>query len=56
MKKELCLEKDCNAPVAWVRCTQFSGDHYFCEIHALLETDFLKQDDSYFYWKKIEQG
>lgn len=36
--KSICCDK--NNSVAWVRCTQFAGDHYFCEECAKAEPDF----------------
>jgi len=33
-----CIE--CENEAKWYRCTQFSGDHYYCTKHALLEKDF----------------
>lgn len=48
-----CFE--CEAPAIWVRCTQFAGDHYFCDTCAKKEEDFGKEDDSYFVWEKIPE-
>ena len=31
----------CEIPVAWIRRTQFAGDHFFCDYHATKEEDFL---------------
>ena len=39
----------CDENASWVRCTQFAGDHYFCDLHALQQKDF-GQDDSYAFW------
>ena len=39
----------CNEKAEWVRVTQFAGNHYFCDLHALLEEDFGK-NDSYAFW------
>lgn len=47
-----CIE--CGKPAEWVRCTQFAGDHPYCEEHAKLEKDF-GQDDSYAFWYQIEE-
>ena len=47
----LCLE--CEKPAAWVRHTQFSGDHPYCEEHAHKEKDFGKEDPSYFVWRRV---
>jgi hypothetical protein len=44
MKCDCCEEK-----AQWVRCTQFAGNHYFCDLHALQQEDF-GQDDSYAFW------
>jgi hypothetical protein len=48
---EKCLV--CGAPAEWIRCTQFAGDHPYCEHHARKEDDF-GTDDSYEFWKKLE--
>lgn len=45
-----CLE--CGARAAWIRMTQFAGDHPYCDKHARLEPDF-NQDDSYAFWTRI---
>lgn len=50
--KESCIE--CGKPADWVRCTQFAGDHPFCDEHAKQEKGF-GTDDSYEYWCTIEQ-
>lgn len=47
---EKCLE--CDKPAEWVRCTQFAGDHPYCDDHARQEKDF-GEDDSYAYWVKV---
>jgi hypothetical protein len=44
---------DCPAPATWMRHTQFSGDHPFCEEHAVQQEDFGKSDPSYFFWDKL---
>ncbi|MEK9175411.1 MAG: ASCH domain-containing protein [Patescibacteria group bacterium] len=44
----------CDEPAIWVRKTQFSGDHFFCDADAKVEKDFGQEDPSYFYWIKIE--
>jgi hypothetical protein len=49
-ENEQCLE--CGAPAAWVRCTQFAGNHPYCDHHARLESDF-NENDSYAYWKEL---
>lgn len=50
-----CDETGCGSQADWVRCTQFSGDHFFCENHARLEANFGQRDDSYFYWMEIQE-
>ena len=50
---EKCIE--CDEPAVWVRCTQFAGDHPYCEKHAMEESDFNDKPDSYSYWYKIEE-
>ncbi len=44
---------NCNKIANWVRYTQFSGNHLFCNYHAKIENDFLKCD-SYKYWDKLK--
>lgn len=51
-KKSICCSCLINSP-AWVRCTQFSGDHYYCNSCANKQIDFMKEDPSYFYWRKV---
>lgn len=46
---EKCSDVGCGAAATWMRCTQFAGEHYYCEIHAKAEKDFGKGDDSC-YW------
>jgi hypothetical protein len=53
MKYKECVM--CPKPVVWVRCTQFAGDHPFCEECAKKEEDFGEDDPSYFYWVKVER-
>ena len=48
---EKCIE--CNKPAQWVRCTQFAGEHPYCEEHAQLESDF-NDIDSYLFWKELK--
>jgi hypothetical protein len=43
----------CGEPAVWVRSTQFSGDHHFCDPHARAEVDFGGEDPSYFGWEKL---
>lgn len=44
---------DCGQPAVWVRRTQFSGDHPFCDEHARKEKNFGKEDPSYFFWQEV---
>ena len=46
----LCMNH--NVPAVWVRSTQFSGQHYFCDECARKEKDFGKLVDDCF-WKKV---
>lgn len=46
MKCDCCDEK-----ATWVRMTQFAGNHFFCDLHALQEEDF-GQSDSYSFWSE----
>jgi hypothetical protein len=60
-KKEKVIEEPtetcsmCETPADWVRCTQFAGNHFYCDLHAKLEKDFGKDDSSYFFWHKIKE-
>lgn len=47
----LCSIGECPLPTIWIRRTQFSGIHHFCEKHALLE-DFNESNSSYFFWER----
>ena len=47
---DLCIE--CGKLAVWMRYTQFSGDHPFCQEHAEEESDF-GENDSYKDWAKI---
>ncbi len=47
-----CLE--CNEPAEWIRCTQFAGDHPYCDKHARQEKDFDDEPDSYSYWVEVK--
>jgi hypothetical protein len=53
-KERFCIE--CGEPAVWVRMTQFSGDHPFCELHAHAEEDFGKEDPSYFTWEECSSS
>jgi len=44
---------ECWRPAKWVRYTQFSGNHHFCEKHARVNEDFGDEDVSYFVWKQV---
>ena len=44
----------CDENARWLRCTQFAGDHPFCDLHALMEEDF-GEADSYTYWSEVEE-
>ena len=50
-KNDKCVE--CDKPATWMRCTQFAGDHPYCEYHAKLEPDF-EDSDSYHFWKELK--
>jgi hypothetical protein len=43
----------CDRPAEWVRKTQFSGNHYFCDEDAHKESNFGQEDPSCFVWKKL---
>jgi hypothetical protein len=47
---------DCGEPAAWVRRTQFSGDHPYCDTHARAQADFGERDPSYFFWQAVAPG
>ncbi len=49
--KPTCLE--CNKPATWIRATQFSGNHTYCDECAKRQEDFLKEDPSYFKWEQL---
>jgi hypothetical protein len=42
----------CGEPAEWVRYTQFSGNHPYCEACAKKEKDFPEGDGSYSSWDK----
>lgn len=44
---------ECREPATWVRETQFSGVHLFCDHHARKEGDFGKSN-SYFFWTPFQ--
>jgi hypothetical protein len=41
----------CDEKATWVRMTQFAGNHFFCDLHALQEEDF-GQSDSHSFWSE----
>lgn len=43
---------ECSKEAQYLRATQFSGDHYFCEDHAILEEDY-GENNSYAVWYEI---
>lgn len=43
----------CDENARWLRCTQFAGDHPFCDLHALMEEDF-GVNDSYEFWDEVK--
>jgi hypothetical protein len=53
MKSIKCLI--CDKDATWIRITQFSGKHTFCDIHAEQELDFKKKN-SYLFWTKLEKN
>lgn len=44
----------CDEQAVWERCTQFAGDHPFCQKHAEMEEDFMCNDD-YEFWREIKK-
>ena len=46
---------DCDNSAEWVRCTQFAGDHHFCDRCARKERRFGEDVPGQFYWVTIEQ-
>lgn len=49
--EEICIF--CDEPAAWIRHTQFAGNHPFCEKHAKAEEGF-GTNDSYEYWEEMK--
>jgi|SRR3989338_2500674 len=47
------LDRRCNEPAVWMRFTQFSGDHPYCDKHARAEENFGQEDPSYFFWQEL---
>lgn len=54
-KERACCAPDCFEDADWVRSTQFSGDHPYCDAHAKQEDDFGESDPSYFHWHTIAE-
>lgn len=52
-----CANEPCPNDVAWVRCTQFAGDHPFCDECARKEKDFTVVDKTggNYYWCTAEE-
>jgi len=55
LDEDWCINVGCNEKATWIRYTQFSGNHYFCESCAHKEKDF-GEEDSYKVWRKIEKS
>lgn len=60
LKKEKLIKEGClecsgteREPVRYIRHTQFSGSHLYCEKHAKLEKDFNVNDPSYRNWEDL---
>ena len=45
---------NCYEDARWERTTEFTGDHHYCDLHALMEEDFGKAD-SYTYWSEVKE-
>jgi hypothetical protein len=45
----------CGSDAEYIRYTQFSGNHPYCDKHAKLERDFGQCDYQYFMWMKIKR-
>lgn len=43
----------CDKPASYIRHTQFSGSHPFCEEHAKEQKRFLK-NDNYEFWEILK--
>ena len=46
--------RPCINPVRWIRHTQFTGDHPFCDAHAKQEDDF-GENSSYKDWEDLKK-
>lgn len=49
-----CSAGDCFEDAAWVRSTQFSGVHPFCDKHAREEKNFGTEGSSHF-WETVSE-
>lgn len=54
MHNEVCLV--CGEPAEWMRSTQFAGDHPYCKFHAMKESDFYDEPDSYAFWYELKEN
>jgi len=45
----------CSRPSTWVRHTQFAGDHFFCDVHAMASPNFRMRDASYSEWEHLSK-
>lgn len=55
MNKLKCIE--CGEPAVYVRSTQFSGDHPYCEECVKNEEDFYSEEESsYYFWYSITEN
>jgi hypothetical protein len=52
LKVQTCIL--CEEPATWERCTQFAGNHPYCEKHAIMESDF-GTDDQDTYWIQLRK-
>src|SRR4051812_49018152 len=48
-----CFE--CALPATWVRRTQFSGNHYFCDHHSIVEKFRHGEGNETFVWKRYTE-
>ena len=51
---QVCSIPRCEELAQLVRCTQFAGDHPFCEKHGMQEKNFGENND-YHYWVTMDQ-
>lgn len=55
MTEMKCIE--CGEPAKYVRSTQFSGEHPYCEECVRSEDDFdLNKQSSYYYWYALSDN